>query len=524
MSAPYRTTALGVAALAAVAGLTLPAAAQTTTPIKHLVVIFGENISFDHYFGTYPSALYPQGQAVSSSFPAGETAFKPLANSPTINGVLQQAPGSLAVESASAIPPFRLDRSNAVTCDNDNAYKDEQTAYAHGLVSLFAQTTSGTGTNTTTHAPCDQNLSMGYYDGNTVTAMWNYAQHFAISDNFFDTEFGTTVMGHLNLISGQTHVNVTGDPSKEPTAVAGAIQNGTIIANVSSALDDCPSSGEAKVTMTSKNVGDLLNAKGISWGWFYGDVTPNTTPGTKATCTGYNNHYDPFQYYASTANPHHLAPSSPAVIGTSADQANHQYGLAAFNTALQAQGGATLPAVTFIKAPSASTGHPQKSDPLSEQTFLVNTINALMQSPYWQDMAIILTYDDSDGWYDHVMPPIVNQSADATVDSICGSLPLATGAYNDRCGYGSRLPLVVISPFAKNNYVDHAVTDLTSVLRFIEDNWSLGRIDGATPPPAGQASFDQIAGSLAGLFDFAAPANLKKLTLNPTTGAVVSYQ
>ncbi len=512
------TTALSAAALVAVAGLGGQAAAQTTTPIKHLVVIFGENISFDHYFATYPNVLYPQGQPVSGAFPDGETAFKPLNGSPSVNGVAQPA------VTASAIPPFRLDRSNAVTCDNDNAYNDEQTAYAHGLINLFAQTTSATGTNTTTHQPCTPNLAMGYYDGNTVTAMWNYAQHYAISDNFYDTEFGTTVMGHLNLISGQTHVNVTGNPANEPAAVPGFIQNGTIIANVSSALDDCPSAGEAKVTMTSKNVGDLLNAQGISWGWFYGDDIPNETPGTHATCTGYNNHYDPFNYYVSTANPHHLSPSSPAVIGTSADRANHQYGLDAFAAALMGQGGATLPAVTFIKAPSSETGHPQKSDPLNEQEFVVTTINALMQSPYWHDMAIVLTYDDSDGWYDHVMPPIVNQSNDGTVDSICGGVTLAPGAYNDRCGYGSRLPLVVVSPFAKSNYVDHAVTDLTSILRFIEDNWSLGRIDGPTPASTGQASFDAIAGSLAGLFDFASPANLKQLTLNPTTGAVVSYK
>jgi phospholipase C len=523
MTKPYRISALGAAAFAAVAGLSGAAEAQTTTPIKYVVVIFGENISFDHYFSAYPTALYPQGQPVGSSFPAGEIAFKPLATTPAVDG-LQQAPGSLPVVSASVIPPFRLDRSDAVTCDNDNAYKDEQTAYAHGLVSLFAQTTSGTGINTTTKAPCDDNLSMGYYDGNTVTALWNYAQHYAVRDNFYDTEFGTTVMGHLNLISGQTHVNVTGNPANEPATVAGFIQNGTIIANVSSAVEDCPTAGEAKVTMTSKNVGDLLNARGISWGWFYGDVTPNAKPGTKAVCTGYNDHYDPFQYYVSTANPHHLAPSSPSVIGTSADQANHQYGMAAFNTALQGQGGATLPAVTFLKATSAQTGHPQKSDPLSEQQFLVTTINALMKSPYWPNMAIILTYDDSDGWYDHVMPPIVNQSSDASVDSICGGVTLPTGAYNDRCGYGTRLPLVVISPFAKSNYVDHAVTDLTSVLRFIEDNWSLGRIDGPTAPPAGQASFDRIAGSLEGVFEFASPPNLKQLTLNPATGAVVSYQ
>src|SRR5271165_6163865 len=139
----------------------------------------------------------------------------------------------------------------------------------------------------------------------------------------------------------------------------------------------------------------------------------------------------------------------------------------------------------------SETGHPQDGSTLSEQTFLVDTINALQKSKYWPSMAIIVTYDDSDGWYDHVMSPIVNQSNDApTEDSICGTVPLAAGAFNDRCGYGQRLPFLVISPYAKRNYVDHAILDTTSVPRFIEDNWQLGRIDSLDNPsgaPAGQA-------------------------------------
>ena len=159
-------------------------AGGTTTPIQHLVVIFDENISFDHYFATYPYALNPEG----------EPAFTPAANTPGVNGL---TPGLLE-NNQNPAAPFRLDRSQALTCDNDNAYTDEQTAYHGGLIDKVAQTLSGTGTGCTI-----PNLSMGYYDGNTVTAMWNYAQHFSMSDNFFATEFGTTVMGHLNLISGQ---------------------------------------------------------------------------------------------------------------------------------------------------------------------------------------------------------------------------------------------------------------------------------------------------------------------------------
>ena len=123
----------------------------------------------------------------------------------------------------------------------------------------------------------------------------------------------------------------------------------------------------------------------------------------------------------------------------------------------------------------------------------------------------MIAYDDSDGWYDHQMSPIVSHSAspdDAlTGTGLCGT-PKA-GAYLDRCGYGPRQPLLVISPYAKENFVDNAITDQSSILRFIEDNWSLGRI--------GNQSFDALAGSLTNMFDFSNNGN-NKLFLDPSTG------
>jgi phospholipase C len=143
----------------------------------------------------------------------------------------------------------------------------------------------------------------------------------------------------------------------------------------------------------------------------------------------------------------------------------------------------------------------------------VGVINAVMNSPYWNDTAIIIAYDDSDGWYDHVLGPIVNQSAVAD-DALggtanCGS-PSAAG-YQGQCGYGPRQPLLVISPFAKGNYVDHRVTDQASILRFIEDNWDLGRIGGN--------STDFKAGRLNGMFDF--DSTEPKLILDPASGVVL---
>ena len=145
---------------------------------------------------------------------------------------------------------------------------------------------------------------------------------------------------------------------------------------------------------------------------------------------------------------------------------------------------------------------------------MVNTINTLQKNPDWKSTAVVIAWDDSDGWYDHQMGPIVSQSNTAE-DALAGAGSCGTakaGAYSGRCGYGPRLPLLVISPFAKRNYVDHSVTDQSSILRFIEDNWNLGRI--------GNQSFDAIAGSLQNMFDFSRKERERdnRLCLDPLTG------
>ncbi len=478
---------LGTAALFVMLGSPMSIHADNTaTPIKHVVVIFDENNSFDHYFATYPMAANPPG----------DPQFTPLPNTPSVNGLTP----SLIANNPNSTKPFRLDRGAEALCDNDNHYADEQSAYHGGLLDKFPESTNGAG--------CPTGSNMGYYDGNTVTALWNYAQHFAMSDSFFDTEFGTTVMGHLNLISGQTH-------QASVNSIKGKIANGAVIANVEAGFDDC--TGATPVQMTSRNVGDLLNAASVTWGWFYDSFarTGVNADGSAMCNPGYNNHYDPFMYYASTSNPHHLPPSSPDMIGKT-DQANHQYDLRDFWTAAVY---GSLPAVSFIKFQSANTGHPSDSTALAEQRYLVETINGLQRLPEWNSMAILITYDDSDGWYDHVMPPIVSQSNDAGNDTLMGPDGMcgtpAAGAYLDRCGYGSRLPFLVISPFAKRNFVDSNIADTTSILRFIEDNWRLGRL--------GDQSFDAMAGSILTMFSFtgqAAPA----VFLDPQTGLVVSGQ
>jgi phospholipase C len=373
---------------------------------------------------------------------------------------------------------------------------------------------------------------MDYYDGNTVTALWNYAQRYTLQDNSYGTQFGPSSPGHLNLISGETG-------GASATKANSSLANGSLIGNAYPRYDDCAGDGSkpggvsspALISMAGRNVGDLLNAQGVSWGWFQGGFTPTGTNAEgRAECRSvhenigalkpyadYVSYHEPFQYYASTANPHHLPPTSASAVGGS-DQANHQYDLSYFAGAL-AEG--NLPAVSFLKPPAYEDGHPGYSDPLDEQRYLVDTINAIERSPQWSSTAVIVAWDDSDGWYDHVMPPIVRPSA-SPQDALdgpekCGTLPspLPPAYQQDRCGYGPRLPLLVISPWAREDYVDGTLTDQSSILRFIEDNWQLGRIGGG--------SSDAQAGTLENAFDFN-PGDPRAPTviLDDTTGEVLA--
>jgi phospholipase C len=460
---------------------------KTTTPIKHVVVIFQENVSFDHYFGTYPYSLNIKG----------EPQFTAKPNTPAVNNLLTPKdyngtqPGiektNLTTANPNGVNPARLDRSQAMTPDMDHEYHDEMNAADGGKMDKFVSGTGG-----------GNNIVMDYYDGNTVTGLWNYAQNFAMSDNFFGTTYGPSTPGALNLISGELHgatlysKNVTQNGQAVPGDVYNLFEGKTVTGDADPYFDKASGGQTLAMDNTNKNVGDLLNSKGITWGWFEGgfaDPTHKTPNITGAQQTDYSPHHEPFQYYQSTANPNHVAPSSSVMIGKT-DQANHQYDINDFWTAVD---NGNMPSVSYLKAPRAQDGHAGYSDPLDEQKFIVDTINKLQKTPEWKDTAVIVSYDDSDGWYDHVYGPSNGYSV-----------------VSGKAGYGPRLPLMVISPYAKSNFVDHTLTDQSSILKFIEDNWYLGRIGGA--------SLDAKAGSLNNMFDFSHGPRNPKLFLDPTTG------
>jgi phospholipase C len=488
---------------------------KTTTPIKHVVVLFDENISFDHYFGTYPNATNADG-----------TKFVAKPNTPKVKGLTP----ALLKNNPNSYNPKRLGPGQALTCDQNHSYGPEQQADDSGKMDKFVQYTE---TDNCTGEFGEPGLVMDYYDGNTVTGLWNYAQNYALNDNSFDTQFGPSSPGALNLISGNTHGAYAVDPKTDqkvpnpPASVVGAPNAngvGTVYGDPDPAWDDCSDTNHTSssdlAALQGKNIGDLLNSRDVTWGWFQGGFKPTAHKNGYAVCgathtnvggatdVDYSPHHNPFQYYKSTSNPQHLPPSSPKAIGQT-DQANHEYDLSDFNTAVK---NGNMPAVSFLKAGQYQDAHAGYSDPLDEQKFLTTEINLIEQSKDWKNTAIVIAYDDSDGWYDHVPSPVVNGSQTSLDSAVCTAKRSTLPGGQNRCGYGPRLPMLVISPYSKQNYVDNTRTDQSSVTKFIEQNWGLGEI--------GDGSYDHIAGTLFNMFDFHAKPNTKPLLLNPNTGAV----
>jgi phospholipase C len=533
-----------------------------------------------HYFGTYPSATNANGTpfTASSNTPRVNNLsapldvnnnFKPLNPNPNLlgnNPNKNNSANNTVAGGMGAVNPFRLSPSQAITKDQDHGYTDEQLASDGGKMDLFplhvgrkGPPPAGSGAVTT------NGLVMGYYDGNTVTALWNYAQNYALNDNHYTSVYGPSTPGALDLISGQTNgLDLNHSGPLTFSVVADGNGNYSVISDGDPTGDVCSSPTNDHIQMAGRNIGDLLNNAGITWGWFEGgfDLTitnpdkskgcnrsstttaPGQSPTPQSTSKDYVPHHQPFQYYASTANPTHARPSSTLAIGhsfipgtTTAEPANHQYDINDFFSTLMA---GNLPAVAFLKAAAFQDGHPGNSDPLDEQDFIVNVINALQESPFWPDTAVIILYDDSDGWYDHQMAPVVNPSF-STADALNGTskcnssgnpgfqqgIKVPTNPLNGnsgqpaqgRCGYGTRVPLLAISPWAKSNYVDHTLVDQSSVTRFIEDNWLSGqRVQRGGP-------FDSIAGTLNNMFNFEdqqGDPSGRKAILDPTTGEVVN--
>lgn len=389
--------------------------ANTVSPIKHIVVIYQENRSFDHYFGTYPKA----------------PGFLALPGTPAVNGI---PTGSFNLDTkGKKVAPYLFGKTELVTPDPNHDYGAMIKSYNKGKMDKFF-------IQSEKHKKGSGRTAMGYYDYRTLAASWQYAQHFSLADNWFQPVFGPSTPGALYLIAAQS-----GNPGDEITG------------------DPLPAygpTGGVKRVRTDglkyKNIGDVLSQNKIDWAWYQGGYRH----GTDADDT-YVAHHNPFQYfdrYEQGAYKKHIKDYSELEKNIKAK---------------------TLPAVVYVKAGEGEDEHPGQSSPIWE-SFSVKTINLIMSSPYWKDTAIILTYDESGGYWDHVAPPQIEKSQRAP-DGLEGR--------------GPRIPALVISPYAKKNYVSHVLYDTTSILKFIEWNWKLPALNRR----------DAAANNLLDMFDFKSP-------------------
>jgi phospholipase C len=330
-------------------------------------------------------------------------------------------------------------------------------------------------------------LVMGHYKVGPKLPLWNLAKQYTLADNFFQAAFGGSFLNHFLLVCACVPVYPQADKSPAKPSIAAVDADGTSLKLADnapkSALDGVPkfvSDGNltpdfyAVNTMqppyqpsankpakgadpatadldqpttllpqSMQHVGDLLDAKGVSWAWYAG-AWQAALDGKNATpVPNFQFHHQPFNYFAD------LAPGTPARAQHLRDGGMNG---AAFIEAIDA---GTLPHVTFYKPQGNLNEHGGYTDVFSGDRHIADIVAHLQKSPQWAHMLIVITYDENGGFWDHVAPPKA-----------------------DRWGPGNRVPTLIISPFAKKGYVDHTQYDTMSILKFITRRWRLPVLPG----------------------------------------------
>ncbi len=395
-------------------------ASHASSGIDHIIVIYLENHSFDNLFGTFPGA-----EGIRQAGAAGiqvDGQGKVFAMLPAIlKAGLKVA---LPDERFPLLPnrPFLIDdfvANTERTRDLVHSFVEEQWQINNGKMDKFAAVSDAAG------------LVMGYYDG-SKTQLWQYAREYVLADHFFHAAFGGSLLNHIWLVAAQTPMFPNAPESMRNNG--SVTPDGYVVNTVFTVNTPHPARwnpAELLPPLTMPHIGDRLDAKGISWVWYSGGWN-DALAGSPDPTFYYQT--QPFAYFANLAD------------GTAA-KAQHLRDETEFVTALQ---GANFPNVAFVKPLSPDTQHPGEADLMRGDAHTASLIKAVQASRYWESSAIIVTYDEHGGFWDHVPPPKI-----------------------DRWGPGIRVPAVIISSLAKRGFVDKTVYDTTSILRFIEWRWGL---------------------------------------------------
>ena len=469
--------------------------------IEHVVVIYAENRSFDHLYGLFPGA---EGiaQATAEQTTQVDRDDTPL---PHLPPVWKQGTREPDPRFPQRLPnrPFRLDAppmslGPSVQIRNlVHRYYQNQEQIAGGRNNKYAAISDAGG------------LVMGYYDGSQLP-MWKLAREFVLADHFFMAAFGGSYLNHFWLICACTphwteapaneraQVDERGRLRPRPGSPASALEgppqffdgdvtpDGYVVNTAQPPYQPSryppAAGGDPRFTdpdrhplppQTTKTIGDTLSAKGISWAWYAGawkralaegmqpaSVKRNIIYSNRKGTISFQPHHHAFNYFArfapgTTDRERHLKDAEDLFAGIDAG---------------------TLPQVSFYKPYGDLNQHPGYTDVLSGDEHMAQLIERIRKSRLWPKVAVIVTYDENGGWWDHVPPP------------------RGTG-WSDRWGPGTRVPAIIVSPYAKRGYVDKTPYDTTSIIKFITRRFGL------EPLPGVRAN----AGDLTNAFDFAQP-------------------
>jgi len=484
---------LGAVALAACTSSPAPAARTGLSRIQNIVVIYAENRSFDHLYGVFPGA-----EGIANATPAQYTQLDrdgtPLPHLPPV----WTADGKPDPRFPTDLPnrPFRIDAPpisqglDQIVPSPIHAFWQNQEQIAGGANNKFvAMTNVGA-------------WVMGYFDGSQLK-VWQWAREYTLADHFFMGAFGGSFLNHFWLVcactptfkdapaSQRAQLDEAGHLKRRPNSPASVLEgpvqlfDGAVTPDgyaVNTSQPPYQPSGTPPAAtgsrdladpsrfpippQTMKTIGDTLSAKGVSWAWYAGGWNAALADGRQepsakraiiynrgAGSPNFQAHHQPFNYFAR------FAPGT-------ADRAQHLKDGDDFVAAIDA---GALPQVAFYKPPGRFTQHPSYTDLMSGDLHVAQLLEHLRKSPQWNGMAIIVTYDENGGFWDHVAPP-----------------------KGDRWGPGTRIPAIVISPFAKRGYIDHTSYDTTSIIKLITRRFDL------EPLPGARAG----AGDLTAAFDF----------------------
>ncbi|MGZ8136903.1 MAG: acid phosphatase [Methylococcaceae bacterium] len=459
--------------------------------IEHIIIIYAENRSFDNLYGLFPGAD-GINQATPEQYTQLDHDGTPFEILPPIAGK-----GHIpAINVQLANRPFRIDAApvnlaaSVQSRDLVHRFYQNQEQINGGKNNKFAAISDGGG------------LTMGYYDGSTLP-MWKLAKEYVLADHFFMGAFGGSYLNHQWLVCACTpqdlnapeklraQVDDNGYLKRKPESPASAMQGPPQLLDGAFTPDDYsvnsrqppyqPSGilpaadGDRRFAdaqkhplppQNAKTIGDTLSDKGISWAWYAGGWNQASADGMKPPdskrsviysdkqgTVNFQAHHQPFNYYAR------FAPGKP-------DRAKH---LKDGEDFLQAILSGDLPQVAFYKPNGDLNEHPGYTNVLSGDKHLYNLVERIRQSPLWPKSAIIVTYDENGGFWDHVAPP-----------------------KGDRWGPGTRVPAIIISPYAKRGFVDHTSYDTTSIIKFITRRFGLEPLPGVR----------NQAGDLLNAFDF----------------------